>query len=131
LVVRRVRILDDAVDETKIATGAVKVAEVASDSVGADELIETDAFNFSNTSSTFGRLLGVQQIAEVKVTDASAGANNFTFPITFAGVPTVAVTKETTSTASYVATVSGLTTTGGTLNVDSAGTYHIVAIYHP
>jgi len=45
--------MDDAIDEHKIVTGAVKVAEVASDSVGPDEMIETDAFNLTSTSSTY------------------------------------------------------------------------------
>jgi len=145
--------MDDAIDEHKIVAGAVKVAEVASDSVGADEMIETDAFNltstsgtfggvisratqpshidFTSTSGTFGRLRGDQQIAEVIVTAGAAGANNVSWPFTFAGAPTVTITQETSSTAAYAAAIEAVTTTGATMNLSTAGTYHLVAIYHP
>jgi len=88
MVVRKVRIMDSAVDSDKIAADTIVPADID----------ETVAYNFSSTSGTFGRLRADQQMAEV-VVNAVAGANNFSFPFTFAGAPTCTVTKVTSSTA--------------------------------
>lgn len=124
-------IADSAISTAKIADSAVTTAKIADDAVTPAKIDEDAAFSFTSTSSTFGKVPGFLEVAEVVVSDAAAGSNNFTWPITFSGTPTATVTRVTSSTASYVAAVDGVTTTGGTLVTDTAGTYNIIGVYYP
>ena len=71
------------------------------------------------------------QVAKVRLTAGVAGANNISWPITFTAAPQVAVTQETSSTASYGVGLQGITTTGATVNLSTGGTFDILAVYHP
>jgi len=120
-VITRVKLFENSVDTTKIAADTIIPADID----------ETRAYNFTNTSSTFGKLPGGLEIDAITITNAAAGANNFSFNITFSSPPVCVATRVTTSTAQYAVAFDSVTTTGGTLYTDTAGTYYIIAVNRP
>ena len=85
------------------------------------------AWNFTNTSSTFGNVKGTLQIDAIELA-ASAGANNFSWNITFNSTPKVVATPVNTSSTGLSWSFDSVTTTGGTFNISAASTVNIIGI---
>ena len=95
--------------------------------VGADALDTTIPWNFSNTSSTFGNVKGTLQIDAIELA-ASAGANNFSWNITFSSTPKAVATPVNTSSTGLSWSFDSVTTSGGTFNISAASTVNIIGI---
>jgi len=116
------------VGKHKIRDNAVDTSKIAADTIIPADVDETKAYNFSNTSSTFGKVKGTLEVQAVQVA-ASAGANNFSWPSAFSGVPRVSYAIIHTSSTATVGVSINPTATGGTLNVSAASTVDIVGVY--
>ena len=117
-----------AIREVQLMDNSVKSRAIAPDTVVPADVDETKAYNFSNTSSTFGKVKGTLEVQAVQVA-ASAGANNFSWPSAFSGVPKVSYAIIHTSSTATVGVSINPTATGGTLNVSAASTVDIIGVY--
>ena len=98
------------------------------ETVNASDIVSTDAFNFANTSSTFGNLKGTTKIQTGLATNVAAGSTDVTFPENFSNTPVIILTPVTTSTAAWQYSYDNASTAGFTIYSDTAGTIAWIAI---
>lgn len=115
------------VETDDIVDGAVTTAKLADSAVTPAKADTSAAWNFTNTSSTFGNVKGTLQIDAIELA-ASAGANNFSWNITFSSTPKAVATPVNTSSTGLSWSFSSVTTSGGTFNISAASTVNIIGI---
>ena len=126
--IRNTQIFDESVDTRTIATDTVIPADID----------ETQAYNFSDKTSTMGYLRASCQIKGLAIniavgsTNTTTAWNYITTGGTFSGVPTVSLTwlaASGTAEAPYPSTISASSITITVAQAKNAGTINVIGIY--
>jgi len=134
VVVRRVKILNDAVDSSKIAADVVVAADIAAGAIGQSELASTAVTGAKIASTTIDNTHIKRVIHQSGLTYASAdnAGTVIEFPTNFTTTPNVVVTVYGSGTAAMpTLRVDSVSTASFKLYTNTSGSYYWYASVQP